>query len=93
LLDTRISKELSECQRRLGIEPTDPKLKPEDQGYLHASDLSFLAPLFTAYDERISSLDSMVDTLIDDLKEQDKKTRHLIDDNMFLRDQLDKKND
>jgi hypothetical protein len=55
------------------------------------TDLSFLAPLFTAYDERISSLDNMVDTLIDDLKEQDKKLKHLIDDNMFLRDQLDKK--
>lgn len=35
----------------------------------------------------------MVDTLIDDLKEHDKKTHHLIEDNMFLRDQLEQKND
>lgn len=35
----------------------------------------------------------MVDTLIDDLKELDKKTHHLIDDNAFLRSQLEQKND
>ena len=47
--------------------------------------MSYLAPLLIAYDERISSLDEMVDTLIDDLKEFDKKTHLLIDDNAFLR--------
>ena len=53
------------------------------------SDLSFIAPLLVAYDERIAHLDEMVDGLVLDLKELEKKTHYLVEDNSFLRAQLE----
>jgi hypothetical protein len=52
---------------------------------VNVSELSYLHPLFLAYDQRILSLDQMLDSLIDDLKDVEKKCRNLVDDNTFLR--------
>lgn len=56
---------------------------------ISVSDLAYLSPLFTAYDDRILKMDQMIDTLIEDLKEMEKKSHHLIEDNAFLRKQLE----
>ena len=52
-----------------------------------------MAPLFVSYDERIANLDEMVESLVFDLKELDKKTHFLVEDNSFLRTQLEQKNE
>lgn len=88
--DVRLNKELAGYQKRLGLEqiPLTEKLDGNQQ-----MDLIYLAPLFMAYDDRIQKMDQMIDTLIDDLKELENKTQHLVEDNSYLRKQLEIKDE
>ncbi|CAD8157669.1 unnamed protein product [Paramecium pentaurelia] len=85
----RLSKELNECLKRLGITRVDVI----HQDINHQTDLSYLAPLFIVYEEHIKNYDVILQKLMDDLGAMDARIQMVNDDNTFLRKQLQEKNE
>lgn len=82
-LDARLSKELSECLRKLGIMKLD--VVHTDVLVGHQTDLSYLAPLFVIYEEQIKNYDKMLENLIEDLRTMESKIQIVNEDNYYLR--------
>lgn len=64
-LDTRLNKELTYCQTKLGITPSEKVfLKTEGEDIVslphQLHEFDFLIPLFTAYDAKVGSLENAV---------------------------------
>ncbi|CAD8153997.1 unnamed protein product [Paramecium octaurelia] len=85
----RLSKELNECLKRLGITRVDVI----HQDINHQTDLSYLAPLFIVYEDHIKNYDVILQKLMDDLAAMDARIQMVNDDNTFLRKQLQDKNE
>jgi len=96
-INTRVNRELTDCQRKLGITPGDRDMlkgEPADEiirlpAQLHEFD--FLLPLLTAYDDKIEKLDTMLEKTKEEILEMDKKSEKVVQDNIYLRIQLEKK--
>ncbi|CAD8045506.1 unnamed protein product [Paramecium primaurelia] len=85
----KLSKELNECLKRLGITRVDVI----HQDINHQTDLSYLAPLFIVYEDHIKNYDVILQKLMDDLAAMDARIQMVNDDNTFLRKQLQEKNE
>jgi len=95
-INTRINKELTYCQSKLGITPSEKVLlKSEGDDIVtlphQLHEFDFLIPLFTAYDHKVNALENALSKATEDILELEKKADTIVEDNNVLRLQLEKK--
>lgn len=60
-------------------------------GTFSSAEISYLEPLLLAYDEKLDKMESMLSTVYEDIKDMEKKSETLIEENAFLRIELEQK--
>ncbi|KRX02996.1 hypothetical protein PPERSA_03087 [Pseudocohnilembus persalinus] len=103
-INTRLGKELVKCQNRLGVDPGKEPLMGEfnemkqnqqiynqKTGTFSQQEISFLEPLFLAYDEKLEQMESLTQNVYEDIKSMERKSEELIEENTYLRKELEEK--